>query len=297
MGLSKTPYEMQREQQERAIRAQEDAQARQLAAQAWQSFANMDVGGAVPKPITLPIDWQHGADIGAKHAAGVEQQLLEGKQRLEQIAEQGAQRRAETAMEIALKAKYAPKKYPGGPGPVSKLAKELWDVHLSIPGDKEQAERKNQRKTAIIEQLKRYGSGGRAEVEKFQYAVEHPYGYEYGTGTTRGGKEAEAKIRLEAEQERAARRTQVEALKAISRESKDEFMLSEEERARKQAARKKLAEMGEDWDRSETSAPEVSLPRKMEAVPTIAPPANAPPRPSPQHVWLKDRGIWYEPPK
>lgn len=191
MPFTKTPYEIQREQQERAIRAQEEQQARQMAAQAWQSFANQDVGGEAIKPLNLPIDWQHGADIGAKHAAGVEQQLLEGQQKLEQIAAQGKERRDETAMELALKARYAPKKFPGGPGPVSKLAKELWDVHLSIPEDEQQAQRKNQRKTALIQELQRHGAGGRAEVEKFQYAVEHPYEYQYGPGTKRGGHMAE----------------------------------------------------------------------------------------------------------
>lgn len=187
MGFSKTPYEVQREQQERAIRAQEEQQARQIAAQAWNSFANMDVGGEAIKPLNLPIDWQHGADIGAKRAAGLELQNLEGQQKLAQIAAQGEQRRAETAMELALKAKYAPKKYPGGPGPVAKLAKELWDVHQSVPEDEQQAERKNQRKTAIIQQLSRLGPSGRAEVENFNYAVSNPYAYQYGKGTKRGG--------------------------------------------------------------------------------------------------------------
>lgn len=187
MGFSKTPYEMQREQQERAIKAQEEQQSRQLAAQAWQSFANADVGGEAPKPLNLPIDWQHGADIAAKRAMGYENQLLEGKQKLEQIAAQGKARQDETAMELALKAKYAPKKYPGGPGPVSKLAKELWEVHQSVPEDEQQAERKNQRKTAIIEKLNRLGPGGRAEVENFNYAVANPYEYQYGEGTKRGG--------------------------------------------------------------------------------------------------------------
>lgn len=191
MGFSKTPYEMQREQQERAIQAQEQQQARQLAAQAWQSFANMDVGGEAPKPVNLPIDWQHGADIASKRLSALELQQLEGDQKLQQIAAQGAEHRGTSAFELGLKAKYAPKKYPGGEGPLGKLEKELWQVHDTVPADSEQALRKNQRKAAILSQLKEYGSRGQKIVDRFQGAVAQPYTYEYGPGTKLGAEQAE----------------------------------------------------------------------------------------------------------
>jgi hypothetical protein len=210
MGFSKTPYEQQREQQERAIKAQRQAAGDAAAMQAWSSLADMDT--VTPEaPLAPTHDWQHSADIGAKHAAGMELQTLEGKQKLDQIAQTGAQHRLSTMAEYATKAKYAPKRIGGGEGPVSKLEKEFWKAHEAVPENTEQAERFRQRKAAIVQQLQRLGPGGRGTVGRIEYSLQNPYGPGYGQGTKRDMKEADNAARYKAELDAAnARAARVE---------------------------------------------------------------------------------------
>lgn len=200
MGFSKTPYEQQREQQERAIKAQRQAAGDAAALQAWSSLADMDT--VTPQaPLAPTHDWQHSADIGAKRAAGMELQTLEGKQKLDQIAATGAQHRLSSMAEYAAKAKYFPKRTGGGggEGPVSKLEKEFWKTHQEVPENPEQAERLRQRKAAIVQQLQRLGPGGRGTVERIEYSLQNPYGPGYGQGTKRDMKEADTAARYKAE--------------------------------------------------------------------------------------------------
>ncbi len=204
MGFSKTPYEQQREQQERAIKAQQQAAGDAAAMQAWSSLADMDT--VTPQaPLAPTHDWQHSADIGAKHAAGMELQTLEGKQKLDQIAATGAQHRLSSMAEYAAKAKYFPKRTggSGGEGPVSKLEKEFWKTHQEVPENPEQAERLRQRKAAIVQQLQRLGPGGRGTVGRIEYSLQNPYGPGYGQGTKRDMKEADIAAKYKAEQDAA----------------------------------------------------------------------------------------------
>jgi hypothetical protein len=207
MGFSKTPYEQQREQQERAIKAQRQAAGDAAAMQAWSSLADMDT--VTPEaPLAPTHDWQHSADTAAKHASGVELQTLEGKQKLDQIAATGAQHRLSTMAEYATKAKYAPKRTGGGEGPVSKLEKEFWKTHEAVPENSEQAERLRQRKAAIVQQLQRLGPGGRGTVSRIEYSLQNPYGPGYGQGTKRDMKDADAAARYKAELDAANARAE-----------------------------------------------------------------------------------------
>jgi hypothetical protein len=180
--------------------------------QAWSSLADMDT--VTPEaPLAPTHDWQHSADTAAKHASGVELQTLEGKQKLDQIAQTGAQHRLSTMAEYATKAKYAPKRTGGGEGPVSKLEKEFWKAHEAVPENPEQAERFRQRKAAIVQQLQRLGPGGRGTVGRIEYSLQNPYGPGYGQGTKRDMKEADTAARNKAELDAAnarAARTEID---------------------------------------------------------------------------------------
>lgn len=169
MGFSKTPYDMQREQQERAIKAQRQAAGDAAALQAWSALADMDT--VTPEaPLAPTHNWQHSADTAAKHASGVELQTLEGKQKLDQIAATGAQHRLSTMAEYATKAKYAPKKTGGG-YPIESLTKRIWERHTSDVADENQAKRKNQAVEGDLAILRRYGPAGRQRAADIEQAI------------------------------------------------------------------------------------------------------------------------------
>jgi hypothetical protein len=160
---------MEREQQERSIKAQRQAAGDAAAMQAWSSLADMDT--VTPEaPLAPTHDWQHSADTAAKHAAGVELQSLEGKQRLEQIAATGVQNRLNTITEYATKAKYAPKKTGGG-YPIESLTKRIWERHTSPVEDVDQAKRKNQATEGDLAILERYGPAGRQRAADIRQAI------------------------------------------------------------------------------------------------------------------------------
>lgn len=169
MGFSKTPYEMEREQQERAIKAQRQAAGDAAALQAWSALADMDT--VTPEaPLAPTHNWQHSADTAAKHASGVELQTLEGKQKLDQIAATGAQHRLSTLAEYATKAKYAPKKTGGG-YPIESLTKRIWERHTSDVADENQAKRKNQAVEGDLAIMRRYGPAGRQRAADIEQAI------------------------------------------------------------------------------------------------------------------------------
>lgn len=197
MGFSKTPYEMQREQQERAIKAQQDAAGRQAALQAWSSLADMDT--VTPEaPLAPTHDWQHSADIGAKRAAAMELQTLEGKQKREQIADTGAQHRLSTMAEYATKAAYKPKTTGGG-YPIDSLTKKIWDTHTSDVADENQAKRKNQAVEGYLTQMRRYGPAGRQRAQDIENTIRTGGNiYDYQGLSKRGFAETQSKAKTDA---------------------------------------------------------------------------------------------------
>lgn len=168
MGFSKTPYEMQREQQERAIKAQEQAYGRQAAMQAWSSLADMDTVTPTA-PLAPTHDWQHSADIGAKRAAAMELQTLEGKQKREQIADKGMQDRISTAYEYKTKAAYKPKGTGGYPN--EKLERQIWDVRKTVSSDANQQALNDRHVSFLLDKMRQQGPGGRARAEKIATAI------------------------------------------------------------------------------------------------------------------------------
>lgn len=169
MGFSKTPYEMQREQQERAIKAQQDAAGRQAALQAWSSLADMDT--VTPEaPLAPTHDWQHGADIAAKRASALELQTLEGKQKREQIADKAAQDRANTLYEYKVKAAYRPKTTGSG-YPNEKLANKIWEVRKTVSTDATQQAINDRHVSFMLDQMRANGPGGRKLADKIAAAI------------------------------------------------------------------------------------------------------------------------------
>lgn len=170
MGFSKTPYEMQREQQERSIKAHEEEAGRRAALQAWSQLADMDtVTPQAPLPPTH--DWQHSADIGAKRAAAMELQTLEGKQKREQIAEKAAQDRASTAYEYKIRAAYRPKPTGGGGYPNEKLEKQIWDVRKTVPADATQQALNDRHVSFLLDKMRSQGPGGRKRADQIASAI------------------------------------------------------------------------------------------------------------------------------
>lgn len=169
MGFSKTPYEMEREQQERAIKAQRQAAGDAAALQAWSALADMDT--VTPEaPLAPTHDWQHGADIAAKRASALELQTLEGKQKREQIADKAAQDRANTLYEYKVKASYRPKTTGGG-YPNEKLEKQIWDVRKTVSADATQQALNDRHVSFLLDKMRAQGPGGRKRAEQIANAI------------------------------------------------------------------------------------------------------------------------------
>lgn len=274
MGFSKTPYEMQREQQERAIKAQEQAAGRQAAMQAWSALADMDT--VTPEaPLAPTHDWQHSADTGAKRAAAMELQTLEGKQKREQIADKAAQDRMSTAYEYSVKAAYRPKVVSGGSGyPSSKLINEFWKTHETIPNDKDQERRLNQHKEYILSQLRRQGSNARREADVIENTVRQGgslYDYQSQNKAALRQQELGAKgeVASAASEARATkaeddRRLRADIALVNSLEEKGGIILTKEERAAREGALKRLQGYSQQPQTSteRAAAPATQLPAK-----------------------------------
>ena len=271
MGFSKTPYEMQREQQERAIKAQQDAVGRQAALQAWSSLADMDT--VTPEaPLAPTHDWQHSADTGAKHAAGMELQTLEGKQRREQIAEKGMQDRISTAYEYETKAKYKPKATGGYP--IDSLTKKIWETHTSDVADENQAKRKNQAVEGYLTQMKRYGSSGRQRAQDIENTIRTGGNiHNYEGFSKRGFAEAQGKAKTEAALTAAEARAQkaeddrqlrADIALANALEPKLGVTITEEQEKARGAALKRLQDYSQKQQNStdRAAAPATNLPAK-----------------------------------
>lgn len=272
MGFSKTPYEMQREQQERAIKAQEQAYGRQAAMQAWSALADMDT--VTPEaPLAPTHDWQRSADLAAKHAAAMELQTLEGKQKREQIADTGAQHRLSTAYEYATRAKFAPKRTGGG-YPIDSLTKKIWETHTSDVSDENQAKRKNQAVEGYLTQMKRYGAAGRQRAQDIENTIRTGGNiYDYEGFSKRASaeemlrrKQEQAVKDAEARAEKAERDQQLRADIALinALEPKLGVTITEEQEKTREAALKRLQGYSQKQQTStdRAAAPATNLPAK-----------------------------------
>lgn len=278
MGFSKTPYEMQREQQERAIKAQQDAAGRQAALQAWSSLADMDT--VTPEaPLAPTHDWQHGADIAAKRASALELQTLEGKQKREQIADKAAQDRASTMYEYKVKAAFRPKSTGSG-YPIDALTKKIWEMHTSDVTDENQAKRKNQAVEGYLTQMRRYGSAGRQRAQDIENTIRTGGNiYDYEGFSKRGFAEAQGKAKTEAALTAAEARAQkaeddrqLRADIALTNalEPKLGVTITEEQEKAREAALKRLQSYSQKQQSStdRVAAPATNLPAKTPATQT-----------------------------
>lgn len=272
MGFSKTPYEMQREQQERSIKAHEEEAGRRAALQAWSSLADMDT--VTPQaPLAPTHDWRHSADIAAKRAAAMELQTLEGKQKREQIAEKGLQDRMSTAYEYKTRAAYKPKATGGG-YPNEKLERQIWDVRKTVSADPTQQALNDRHVSFLLDKMRQQGPGGRARAEKIANAIRNespemqsPQGWNKQANT-------ESLMRMKTEAMAAAEgikartneeKLQLEADKALLRTLEPglgKMLAPEEEKAFKEATKRVMsrAQGAQQTSTSRANAPAADLP-------------------------------------